>query len=1194
MKKRFLSALLSVLLCVSFTVAFTPAVSAATTSYDVELYYGGSKDYAAANNGIVDKKGTATISSSGSYSTGYSQIITPNPTSSPNDAIALDHYSIKSSNYSLVNLKYISFYCKYSGTKDLGKARLRFMTNNGRQVPKMITVDSNEEIVSGTEQWINFNVGDALYGNVMEDLLTQFHFYPYGDVKSGTLDSSDKMTITKIRYVSNDKAASSGITGIYPMKFIAARPDVKGTAPATQYVEVGSAITLPKNTFTRENHAFDGWICSADNQKYQPGDTYTVTERTRVSSALVSNVTGEAIFFPDWKVSNPPQSILPDALSIEYTDYYNNMLGNKNYFTVTKNFPFKGRNTIKLALRPSSTDVLLCDGWEWNKAPFDLDQFNYMTITYYIDTDLNLSSCTPHMIAMASDGSDGNGGVLPGALSKAVTTYSDKKLVTNQWGVMGFDFSTMKSNLNPDKANHILRQFHLYLTGHSSSSSNKITANNFAEGDAIYLDTVTLYKEKPDNIQVFTGIIEGDGDGTLRPYDTMTRAEGAQLLYNYATTFMGVTASSGWFVSSDFKDLSGWSAKREWYFTPVVTLEKLGAFPKDENFRPNDPLTIGEFMLIVYNVLSGGSKDATFTAGGTNDTPITRAQAMTIINDFAPILATDKLLSVKEKLFDDVDVNSAEYRAVVALSAPRLSAFKNGKEVVYQILCDGSFSTELEYDTKSGAEYILELDKVEDERIAEIRATESVYSAKKNGKIYYVSSTEGTSTGGSSEANPRLITKLSEVANLGAVSGDVVLFKRGDLFRGQMSAVAGVTYSAYGEGPKPMLYRSEKNHTGAENWELYHEDTETGVKVWKTAYTVTNDVGAIMINNGEIVGLKEIPSYVSGVYYVRGLEGEEEYDMLKSFDRNHEFFHNVNGSISGSGYVYFRCDEGNPGALYESIEMNQRGNLISSKSNNTFDNLCLKYFGSHGIGAGTVSNLTVTNCEIGWGGGAMQHFNTSGRVVRYGNGVEIYGGLVNFKIDNCYVYQIYDAGITHQISSTSHGNYHMKNVIYSNNLLCDSVYNIEYFMSNDENNKKSERFMEDVLFEGNILRRGGYGWGMQRPDHQPGSIKGWGHNNTATNTVIKDNIIDRCANPYGSYSHLIQLGATYNASGAYLDGNVFVQVPERMFALSHKTDYKYNHNIPNVIDVYIGGKDNTYLYAPEDGGYDERSFTANQ
>ena len=57
-----------------------------------------------------------------------------------------------------------------------------------------------------------------------------------------------------------------------------------------------------------------------------------------------------------------------------------------------------------------------------------------------------------------------------------------------------------------------------------------------SEGDAIYLDTVTLYKEKPDNIQVFTGIIEGDGDGTLRPYDTMTRAEGAQLLYNYATT----------------------------------------------------------------------------------------------------------------------------------------------------------------------------------------------------------------------------------------------------------------------------------------------------------------------------------------------------------------------------------------------------------------------------------------------------------------------------------------------------------------------------------------------------------------------------------------------------------------------------------------------------------------------------------
>ena len=213
----------------------------------------------------------------------------------------------------------------------------------------------------------------------------------------------------------------------------------------------------------------------------------------------------------------------------------------------------------------------------------------------------------------------------------------------------------------------------------------------------------------------------------------------------------------------------------------------------------------------------------------------------------------------------------------------------------------------------------------------------------------------------------------------------------------------------------------------------------------------------------------------------------------------------------------------------------------------------------------------------------MQHFNPTGTVTRYGNGVEIYGGLVNFTIDNCYVYEIYDAGITHQISKTSHGNYYMENVVYSNNLLCDSTYNIEYFMSNDENSETSERFMENVLFEGNLLRRAGYGWGQQRPDNLPASVKGWTHNNYAINTTLKNNIIDRCYNYLGKESYLIQLGTKYNGSTAYLDGNIFIQVPGRYFALNHRTSYEYNHNTNDYIG-FIGGKNNTVYYSSEDYG----------
>ena len=353
-----------------------------------------------------------------------------------------------------------------------------------------------------------------------------------------------------------------------------------------------------------------------------------------------------------------------------------------------------------------------------------------------------------------------------------------------------------------------------------------------------------------------------------------------------------------------------------------------------------------------------------------------------------------------------------------------------------------------------------------------------------------------------------------------------------------------------------------------------------------------------MINDGAIVGYKEIPSYLNGVYYVRGKEQttyntdgsvkvqQTKFVLNDELDNNHEFFHDIGGNVNNGGIVYFRCDEGNPGVLYESIEMNQRINCISASSNVTIDNICIKYFGSHGIGAGTVSNLTITNCEIGWGGGSIQHFNENGMVTRFGNGIEIYGGLVNYKIDNCYVYEIYDAGITHQISKTSHGNFYMKDVVYSNNVLCDSTYNIEYFMSIDESDGTTERFMENVLFENNLIRRAGYGWGQQRPDDAPAGIKGWTHHNNAVNTIVRNNIIDRCYNHVGGTSHLIQMGTTYNAAGPYLENNTFVQVPGRYFAHTHKSGYRYGHSTMSDIENYIGGKGNKLYYASDDNGED--------
>ena len=1142
-------------------------------------------DYSKVQQGIADRINTATVTTSAFDST---TVITPNPTGTPDKAIILDHYGLS---VSLPDLKYISIYCKYDGTKGLPKPTVRLMGHSGKYLTENVTVVANESISKKGYAWINFDVGCVAYGKVAGDTLFQFHFNPYGDTLSGNLDASDVISIQKIRFVSNSGIAESGITGIYPVSFTAGRADVTGEDPETVYVKVGSSMTLPENPYKRENHTFSGWVCSVDSKLYQPGANYTVTERQRAESALLKNVTGEALFFPEWKVSKAPSNSLPNVLSVPYTNYYCNMLGEndaaKDYFKATKNYNFNGRNTIRLEILPASSNALIADGWDWNIIPFDLDKYKYCTITYYVDTDKTFDSVYPAFVALA------NGG----ALTKNVNIRSEYPFTTGKWAIMGFDLTNLESVFNSSLDQHILKQFHLYITGHNNSDANRIKPSDFNEGDAIYLDALTLYTEKPEgDFRIQQSIMSGDGSGNIRPHDTLTRAEAAVVILNVLGNEGRITQMPS-DIHMKFTDVS----ETDWFYYAVMAMDSLGYVPEDGLFRPNDPITVAEFMRFMFFIEKDGMHIPSFENNEGSQRLITRAQAAMIISDWHTNGVPKQLLNIlpRVKVFEDLNGNSAEYYAFMNIGAARLSSFdENGEETVYQLLCAGSTPDSLEYDFSETSDYIRELDKLEAKRIAEIRNTESVYKTKhKDNKIYYVSSTEGTADGGLSADNPRLVTKLADVSKLAVVNGDVVLFKRGDVFRGTLSTVAGVTYSAYGEGEKPKLYRSEKNHTGAENWVVHYQDSETGKTIWKTAYKVSQDVGAIIVNDGEIVGLKEIPSYVSGAYYVRGKEptksdgsvneAAKQFVIIDELDNNHEFFHDLGGTnTTASGYIYFRCDEGNPGELFESIEMNQKTNLIGAKSNVTIDNLCLKYFGSHGIGTGTVSNLTITNCEIGWGGGSIQHYNNNGRgtVTRFGNGIEIYGGLVNYRIDNCYVYQIYDAGITHQISKTSHGNYYMKNVVYSNNVLCDSTYNIEYFMSVDESNTNSERFMENVLFENNLIRRAGYGWGQQRPDDAPAGIKGWSHHNNAVNTIVRNNIIDRCYNHTGGQSHLIQMGTTYNAAGPYLEGNTFVQVPGRHFAMTHKTDYRYGHTTESDISNYIGGKDNTIYFAVEDYG----------
>ena len=424
------------------------------------------------------------------------------------------------------------------------------------------------------------------------------------------------------------------------------------------------------------------------------------------------------------------------------------------------------------------------------------------------------------------------------------------------------------------------------------------------------------------------------------------------------------------------------------------------------------------------------------------------------------------------------------------------------------------------------------------------------------GATYYVSAEGNDDSDGKT---PESAWKTPQKASLAPLrEGDAVLFRRGDVFRGAVQTASGVTYAAYGEGDKPRFYSWHQNLGCEALWSLVDAEHH----IWRLNDPIL-DVGTLVFDEGERHARKRIPSYRNGCFVCREDESRpfvmqdamtQDLDLYWHFDtilttkpsKGEDFPIPDVAAKDALGTLYLRCDAGNPGSVFSSIEALARCNLfhVGSNANVHIDNLCIKYVGCHAIAAGgvCVRGLHVTNCEIGWIGGCIQHYfgtdpnypqGKRGTVTRYGNGVEIYGGCEDYEVSNCYIYQIYDAGITHQVTVGTTPRV-MKTIRYENNLIEDCVYSIEYFL--EKPSEECESYMEDVEITGNLLRRSGYGWGQQRHNvDTPAHIKGWSYVNTAKEFSICNNLFDRAA------YRMLHLVAEQPESCPRLEGNTYVQ-----------------------------------------------------
>lgn len=320
-----------------------------------------------------------------------------------------------------------------------------------------------------------------------------------------------------------------------------------------------------------------------------------------------------------------------------------------------------------------------------------------------------------------------------------------------------------------------------------------------------------------------------------------------------------------------------------------------------------------------------------------------------------------------------------------------------------------------------------------------------------------------------SQTTSQLISTLSNAAN-----NSVVLLERGGVWRVPAGAENGftlkngVSLGAYGTGAKPVLIGSAYNYA-SRTW------TQVDTNIWKTAIT--------SYQSGNRPG--NVYFYDNGTYKTTPLIGRiikdgARFTSYSQLEKEGDVYYDVtNDHFTGDKNVYVYSTS-NPANKYTDIEIGEKHDVLSLVGYNTVDNICIKYAGGHGINASSRNSITIKNCEIAYVGGTPNGSNET-----MGNGIQFGLGGSNLTVDSCYVHDCYDAGITFQSWS---GQTTFDGVNFTNNLLVENFYNIEFFTTGTSANKDGSNgvdgTMKNINISGNIMRFAG-GWSFnQRQGNQ--------------------------------------------------------------------------------------------------------------
>ena len=297
--------------------------------------------------------------------------------------------------------------------------------------------------------------------------------------------------------------------------------------------------------------------------------------------------------------------------------------------------------------------------------------------------------------------------------------------------------------------------------------------------------------------------------------------------------------------------------------------------------------------------------------------------------------------------------------------------------------------------------------------------------------IYWVNSSHSGSSDGTN-GNPW--QTIGEVNQEAMGPGDVVRFMRGEIFRGTIYARSGVTYEAYGSGPKPKIFRSFKGS----QW------TNSSGNLWTINVQENLDVGNIIFDWG-----------INGV--------GRKVESLAKVNSQDKFYSNPS---TGLVTMYSTND---PATRYGDIELAIAESIISvwAVDNVVIQNLELRNGGVHGIYAGGgCSNLQVYNTDFIYIGGA--YHPTATPLVRYGNGVEFWSHVSGAAVADCFFTEIFDVAMTCQ-GAASNADIH--NVYFYDNTVVNCEQSFEFWIRDGWG-----ALAYNIYFQDNDCFHAGGGW----------------------------------------------------------------------------------------------------------------------